>query len=228
MTIILAIETSTELASVSLSTGERIISRDLTGVQTHSHGLLPALQTLLVEAELQLGQVNAIAFGCGPGAFTGTRTACGVVQGLAFGLDVPVISVVSLANMAEAANTNSGWDDMLCLLDARMDEVYWAHYRGRKGQWHEVVAPSLSTLDAALSYAHANSLPLVLGNGLDVPTTHTNFMITNAMPHSSFAIPIAMHAFERGLLLNAADAQPLYLRNKIAQTTAERQLQRGV
>lgn len=228
MTILLAIETSTELASVSLSTGERIISRDLSGVQTHSQGLLPAVQELLSDANVQLTQLSALAFGCGPGAFTGTRTACGVVQGLAFGLGIPVIPVVSLAMMAEAAHAKEGWGDMLCLLDARMDEVYWAHYRGQKGKWQDVVAPSLSTLDVALDYARTNHLPLVLGNGLDVSKTQTDFVVTNAMPHASFATAIAKRAFDCGLQQDATQAQPLYLRNKIAQTTVERQLQRGV
>jgi tRNA threonylcarbamoyladenosine biosynthesis protein TsaB len=236
MTILLAIETSTELASVSLSiserigesAGERIISRDLSGVQTHSQGLLPAVQELFLEAGVDLHQVNALAFGCGPGAFTGTRTACGVVQGLAYGLGISVIPVVSLAIMAETAHAQSGWESMLCLLDARMDEVYWAHYRGQKGQWNDTVAPCLSTLESALDYARLNNVPLVLGNGVDVPDAYADLIFTKAMPHASFAIGIAARAFELGLQLDAAQAQPLYLRNKVAQTTAERQLQRGV
>ena len=108
MTTILAIETSTELASVSLLLNEIIISRDLAGVQTHSFGLLPAVQEILQEVNIGLDQLDAIAFGCGPGAFTGVRTACGVVQGLAFGLQLPVISVVSLLSMAEAAKEFNG------------------------------------------------------------------------------------------------------------------------
>jgi tRNA threonylcarbamoyladenosine biosynthesis protein TsaB len=228
MTILLAIETSTELASVSLSIGERIISRDLSGVQTHSQGLLPAVQELFVEVGLQLGQVNALAFGCGPGAFTGTRTACGVVQGLAYGLNIPVVPVASLAIMAETAHVQLGRESMLCLLDARMDEVYWAHYQGQKGQWNDIVAPCLSPLEVALDYARLNNLPLVLGNGVEVPDSYADLIFTKAMPHSSFAISIAGRAFELGLQLDAAQAQPLYLRNKVAQTTAERQLLRGV
>lgn len=231
MTILLAIETSTELASVSLSirddTGERIISRDLSGVQTHSQGLLPAVQELFLEAGVNLHQLNAVAFGCGPGAFTGTRTACGVVQGLAYGLDIPVIPVVSLAIMAETAHIHLGWESMLCLLDARMDEVYWAHYCGHKGQWNDAVAPCLSTLEVALDYARLNNVTLVLGNGVEVPDSYANLIFTNAMPHASFAISVAARALELGLQLDAAQAQPLYLRNKVAQTTAERQ-QRGV
>jgi tRNA threonylcarbamoyladenosine biosynthesis protein TsaB len=226
--ILLAIETSTELASVALSVGERIFSRDLSGVQTHSQGLLPAVQDLFVEAGVQLHQVNAMAFGCGPGAFTGTRTACGVVQGLAYGLDIPVIPVVSLAIMAETVHLNSGLTEMLCLLDARMNEVYWAHYGMQEGQWLEIVAPCLSTFEAALNYARVKELSVVLGNGLDLPDAFKDLACTKAIPHATFALIIARRAFEQGLHFDAAHAQPLYLRNKVAQTTAERQLQRGV
>jgi tRNA threonylcarbamoyladenosine biosynthesis protein TsaB len=226
--ILLAIETSTELASVALSAGERIISRDLSGVQTHSQGLLPAVQELFVEAGVQLQQVNALAFGCGPGAFTGTRTACGVVQGLAFGLDIPVIPVVSLAIMAETVHMKLGSAEMLCLLDARMDEVYWAHYSRQDGRWHELVAPCLSTFEVALDYAVSKKLQVVLGKGLDLPESYAYLECTKAEPHATFALEIARRAFELGLHFDAAHAQPLYLRNKVAQTTIERQLQRGV
>lgn len=103
MTILLAIETSTELASVALLTGDGLLSRELSGVQTHSQGILPAIQSLLLDAGIRLQDCDAIAFGCGPGAFTGVRTACGIVQGLAFGAELPILPVVSLLAMAEAA-----------------------------------------------------------------------------------------------------------------------------
>jgi tRNA threonylcarbamoyladenosine biosynthesis protein TsaB len=227
MTILLAIETSTEMASVSLNTGARIISRDLSGVQTHSHGLLPAIQSLLLEAELGLRQLNALAFGCGPGAFTGTRTACGAVQGLAYGLNVPVIPVVSLAMMAEAAYLRSGQQEMLCLLDARMDEVYWAHYRWQQDQWIELSAPSLGVQKNVIEYSRLNNLPVVLGSGLKLSDLDVDIAMTTEMPHAQYALTIAARAFDLGLAVDAAQAQPLYLRNKIAQTTAERLAQRG-
>jgi tRNA threonylcarbamoyladenosine biosynthesis protein TsaB len=222
MTILLAIETSTEIASVSLNIGARIISRDLSGVQTHSHGLLPAIQELLLDAELGLQQVGALAFGCGPGAFTGTRTACGVVQGLAYGLNLPVIPVVSLAMMAEAAYLHSGYQEMLCLLDARMDEVYWAHYRRQGEQWVELVAPRLGAQNDAVALARLRQLPVVLGDGLQLLASDSDIVMTRERPHAEFAVRIALRAFDLGMTVDAAQAQPLYLRNKIAQTTAER------
>ena len=123
------------MASVAILGKNGLIWRELSGVQTHSQGILPAIQELLSEAGLSLGQCEAIAFGCGPGAFTGVRTACGIVQGLAFGADLPILPVISLLAMAEAARQDGveapaearPVADFVCILDARMSEVYWAH-----------------------------------------------------------------------------------------------------
>ncbi|MBC3808750.1 tRNA (adenosine(37)-N6)-threonylcarbamoyltransferase complex dimerization subunit type 1 TsaB [Undibacterium seohonense] len=225
MTIILAIETSTDLASVALLSNQRIFSRDLAGVQTHSFGLLPAVQDLMLEACVGLDDINAIAFGCGPGAFTGVRTTCGVVQGLAFGLQIPVLPVVSLLSMAALARDVNSWCDVVCCLDARMNEVYWAHYRLSGFDWVEVVAPRLSDFDAALTYAAQMQLNMVVGKGLEMPESiGVNHMI--AMPHARSVLQISEHSLRQGLGVDADQAQPLYLRNKIALTTAERQLAR--
>lgn len=228
MTTILAIETSTELASVSLLLNESIISRDLAGVQTHSFGLLPAVQEILQEVNIGLDQLDAIAFGCGPGAFTGVRTACGVVQGLAFGLQLPVISVVSLLSMAEAAKESNGCCDVLCCLDARMNEVYWAHYRFDGTAWIEIEAPRLSEFDMAVSYATEMKANLVLGQGLQLPENLMNLPHVYSMPHAQFALRIARMKLRQGLQVDASYAQPLYLRNKVALTTAERLLAREI
>lgn len=235
MTNLLAIETSTELASVSLlihsGSDSRCLSRELSGVQTHSHGLLPAIQALLQEAAIDITQIDALAFGCGPGAFTGVRTACGVVQGLAFGLDLAVLPVISLMAMAEAAKSHVQWNDVVCLLDARMNEVYWAHYRFQDGQWQSVCDPSLSSLEVALAYADAAALSLVLGKGLVVPMQFGHLQWTLEMPHAQFAAVLALVDLAHGGQIAAALAQPVYLRNKVAQTTAERlsaQLARAV
>src|SRR5450830_1753161 len=129
MSIILAIETSTELASAALLYGDQLTTRSSLGVQTHSETILPMVQELLAEAGIALSACDAIAFGVGPGSFTGVRTACGVVQGLAFGAELPVLPVVTLAAMAQACREISGASDVLAILDARMGEVYWAQYR---------------------------------------------------------------------------------------------------
>ncbi|MGH8809473.1 MAG: tRNA (adenosine(37)-N6)-threonylcarbamoyltransferase complex dimerization subunit type 1 TsaB, partial [Noviherbaspirillum sp.] len=147
MPTILAIETSSELASAALLHNGRVIAREASGVHTHSQTILPMVQELLAQADISLAQCDAIAFGAGPGSFTGVRTACGVAQGLAFGADLPLVPVVTLQAMAQACRDACGADDVLVLLDARMEEVYWAQYRYRDG-WQTVCEPALSAASA--------------------------------------------------------------------------------
>ncbi|MBY0573068.1 MAG: tRNA (adenosine(37)-N6)-threonylcarbamoyltransferase complex dimerization subunit type 1 TsaB [Undibacterium sp.] len=222
MTKLLAIETSTELASVALFSNNTIFSRELLGVQTHSQGLLPAVQGLLVEAGISVKELTAVAFGCGPGAFTGVRTACGVVQGLAFGLDLPVLPIHSLLAQAQAANTGGQEDQFVCVLDARMNEVYSAHYHWREGAWHIQMAPRLSSFEVVLAYAKEHHLPLVLGKGLVLPLAFEDLPFVVCVPHAAQILELALLDLRLGLQMPAEMAQPLYLRNKIALTTAER------
>lgn len=240
MTYLLAIETSTEVATIALLAKGEIISRELSGVQTHSHGVLPAVKNLFDEAGIALSQCDVIAFGCGPGAFTGLRTACGVVQGLAFGLDIPVVPVVSLRAMAEAAQQDDGRGDFVCILDARMNEVYWAHYQAiksidsarRSNGWSEMHAPRLAQASEAFDYALLHKADLVLGKGLVLPDdfaqTNKTQLTKQAMPHAKELVQLGLQDFRAGLAVSAELAQPLYLRNKIAQTTLERLQARAV
>ena len=152
MPIILAIETSSELASCALLNSADgaatpgstcVLTRESSGVRTHSQSVLPMVQALLRDAGIALADCDAIAFGAGPGSFTGVRTACGVAQGLAFGARKPVLPLVTLEAMAEACRARTGASDVLAVLDARMGEVYWAQYRWT-GAWQAVHAPALS------------------------------------------------------------------------------------
>src|SRR5450830_546706 len=108
MSTILAIETSSELASCALLRGNAVLSRASSGVRTHSQSILPMVQELLAEAGIALRECDAIAFGSGPGSFTGVRTACGIAQGLAFGAGLPVVPVVTLDAMAHACREQTG------------------------------------------------------------------------------------------------------------------------
>ena len=128
--------------------------------QAHSETLLPLLAELLAEGQLSLPQIDAIAFGCGPGAFTGLRVACGVAQGLAVAAELPVLPVVSLEAMAAA----SGAESVLSLLDARMHEVYCAHYRRVAADDYQllgdihVLPPQAVSLPAGTGAACGNAL----------------------------------------------------------------------
>jgi tRNA threonylcarbamoyladenosine biosynthesis protein TsaB len=230
MSIILAIETTTELASCALLRGEQALFRQSSGVQTHSHAILPMVQSLLAEAGLSLRQCDAIAFGAGPGSFTGVRTACGVAQGLAFGAGLPVVPVVTLAAMAHAARVGHGAAEVLAVLDARMGEVYWAQYRfedGAEDGGQIVVPPTLSRPEAVRPQAPGAKM-LCCGNGLtayagafgDLRAAYA--WIPELMPHALQIGALGQQAFAAGLTLDAEAAQPIYLRNKIAFTSAER------
>ncbi|NKI69142.1 tRNA (adenosine(37)-N6)-threonylcarbamoyltransferase complex dimerization subunit type 1 TsaB [Collimonas pratensis] len=230
MQTILAIETSTELASAALLRDGQAITRESAGVQTHSLAILPMVQSLLAEASISLAQCDALAFGVGPGSFTGVRTACGIVQGLAFGADLPVLPVVTLAAMAQACRALSGADEVLAVLDARMGEVYWAQYRFADGHWQIVVEPTLSAPAAVLPLplqAGAKALQ-ACGNGLSAyaeafaAAPFAAAGLAEVMPNARQIAELGSIAFAQGKGLNAVAAQPLYLRNKVALTTAER------
>ena len=228
MSIILAIETSSELASCALLNGDALFERSTTGVRTHSQSILPMVQELLAEAGIALADCDAIAFGAGPGSFTGVRTACGIAQGLAFGASLPVLPMVTLAAMAQACRRATGASEVLAVLDARMGEVYWAQYRF-DGDWQIVVAPTLSAPGDVAPLPAATPLT-ACGNGLSAypdafaGRPYTESALVDAMPQAGDIAQLALGALAAGLAVTPAQAQPLYLRNKIAFTSAERQM----
>ncbi|MYN40846.1 tRNA (adenosine(37)-N6)-threonylcarbamoyltransferase complex dimerization subunit type 1 TsaB [Duganella sp. FT109W] len=219
MPIILAIETSSETASVALLRGEDVLSRVSSGVRTHSQAVLPMIQELLAEAGISLPQCDAIAFGSGPGSFTGVRTACGVAQGLAFGGKLPAVPVMTLDAMALACHQQHGANEVLAVLDARMGEVYWAQYRFDNGVPVTVLPPVLS----APADVQPQGTPVMCGNGLSAyAEAFPAGGFAGVMPHAAQIARLAAIAFAAGHTVTAAEAQPLYLRNKVAYTQAER------
>lgn len=224
MPTILAIETSSELASAALSYQGQVISREVAGVQTHSQTVLPMVQELLAQTGITLAQCDAIAFGAGPGSFTGVRTACGIAQGLSFGQDLPVVPIVTLKAMAQACRDACGASDVLVLLDARMDEVYWAQYRYEDGAWRTMSEPSLSAPSAVTVIGDVTAC----GNGLTAyPSAFetmpfASHVCDDIAPHAVQIARLAEVEFAAGRTVNARDAQPIYLRNKVALTTSER------
>lgn len=231
---ILALDTSTELLSLALLQGSveqgfRVIERVIEAGQTHSQRILPLVQDVLEEATIALASVDAIAFGAGPGSFTGLRIACGVAQGLAFGAQRPVVPIGTLLAMAEA----SGQSRVVTCLDARMAEVYHAAYEKREGHWHEVCAPNLSKPE---------DVPLVdgkdwfgVGSGWNVAkdiliSRHAERLMdvdTTVAPRASVMAMLAVDKLARGEGVSPALASPIYVRNKVALTTQERLVKQG-
>lgn len=211
------------MASCALLNGTTLLSRDTTGVRTHSQSILPMVQELLAEAGVSLAECDAIAFGAGPGSFTGVRTACGIAQGLAYGAGKPVLALVTLDAMALACRQHSGAQDILAVLDARMGEVYWAQYRGA-----ELVAGPALCAPAEVAPLAAEGPLTACGNGFAAyPDAFAALpcaagALVEIMPHARQVAELALAALAAGQAVSAAEAQPLYLRNKIAYTSAER------
>ena len=223
MPTILAIETSTEIASAALLSGGKLISRESAGVHTHSESILPMVQSLLLEAGITLASCDAIAFGVGPGSFTGVRTACGVVQGLAFGGELPVAPIVTLEAMAQACYEVSGARDVMAVLDARMGEVYWAQYRYTDPGWQVLTAPTLSAAEMVAPIGTVTAC----GNGLTAYAAAFAdkvfaAMLPAVMPSAKQVAVLGDAVAAQGGTVALELAQPFYLRNKIAFTTAER------
>ncbi len=222
---VLAVETSTEYCSVALWQDGTVSERcELVG-QKHSEVLLAMLDALLKDAGVKIKEVDGIAFGKGPGSFTGVRIACGVAQGLALGVGLNVVGVCTLQALAEA----SGRDKVIAAIDARMGELYLAAYEKRNGEWVAAIEPCL---------CHAGTLPAVEGenwfgagtgfavNG-DALRAHYGSQLLDvdaqAVPLASAVARLAASEFAQGKAVDAALALPLYLRDKVALKTSERQ-----
>ncbi|MDB5860004.1 MAG: peptidase glycoprotease [Ramlibacter sp.] len=223
---LLAFDTSTELLSIALQpgAGAALLTHDGAGGAQASASLIPAIESLLARAGLQLAQLDAIAFGRGPGSFTGLRTACAVAQGLGFGSGVPVLPLDTLLAVAEEAHGRSGATQVIAVLDARMGEVYSAAYRRRPdGQWDTVQPPQLGRPDDL-------ALPpgwTVAGHGLALLGERLPAGAVAALPTAAALLRLAPGALALHPGADAAQALPLYIRDKVAQTTEERAAERA-
>ncbi|MCH5532793.1 tRNA (adenosine(37)-N6)-threonylcarbamoyltransferase complex dimerization subunit type 1 TsaB [Pseudomonas syringae pv. syringae] len=223
MTTLLALDTATEACSVALLHDGKVLSHYEVIPRLHAQRLLPIIKSLMAEAGIAMSALDAIAFGRGPGAFTGVRIAIGVVQGLAFALERPVLPVSNLAVLAQRALREHGVSQVASAIDARMDEVYWGCYHESSGEMRllgdeAVMAPELATLPAHASgqwfgagtgWGYAERIPLSLAG-------HDAAML----PHAQDLLTLATFAWHRGEALPADDAQPVYLRDKVATPKA--------
>lgn len=257
---ILAFDTSTE--SLSIAVGQRhgtawtVHEHTGAGGARASAALIPQALRLLREAGLSLAELDAIAFGAGPGSFTGLRTACSVAQGLVFGAGggvgggaesepaLKVLPVPTLMAVAEDARQRHGATRVLALLDARMDEVYAAAYEHADGRWHERSAPALmrpeavmapgavpqalqGTQPAATAGGDPGSGWALAGNARDTYAGRWS-QAAQALPHHA-AMPtaaamlrLAPALIDAGCAVRPEHAMPVYIRDKVAQTTEER------
>jgi tRNA threonylcarbamoyladenosine biosynthesis protein TsaB len=228
---LLAFDTSTEVMSIAVARAEgghtRLWQHSGAGGAQASTGLIAAVMDLLQQAGLSLRELDAICFGSGPGSFTGLRTACAVAQGLAFGADLPVLPVNSLLAVAEDARFTHLPDaqavQVMALLDARMDEMYTATYTYLAGHWQEVEGAALvKPEDLVLPAADGAALAVLAGNVFAAYGARLPQAVSQAAPTAAAMLRLAPQLLASGATVTAQDALPTYIRDKVAQTTAER------
>jgi tRNA threonylcarbamoyladenosine biosynthesis protein TsaB len=221
---LLAIETATEACSAALLIDGEIQLRYEVKPRGHSELLLGMMDDLLSEAALKPAQLDALAFGRGPGSFTGVRIAAGVVQGAAFGADLPVVPVSTLAALAQRAFREKGERSLLPAYDARMGELYWAAYRVGEDDLVRLV------IDEEVASADRVRLPLDegwygIGSGWaaagDVLAGRLEGVLLGYQARmfcsAREVAQLAAAGFAQGLAVSAEYALPVYLRNKVAQ-----------
>jgi tRNA threonylcarbamoyladenosine biosynthesis protein TsaB len=219
---VIALDATADFCSVAWTDGEHWVERCEPAGQHHSALMLAMVDATLREAGCGLRNLSEVAFGAGPGSFTGLRIACGVAQGLALGAALPVRALSSLLALAQA----SGETRVVAALDARMNEVYWAAYRRGEdaGGWHAVHEPAVARPSALL--VPAGDRWVGVGNGFAVYPMLGAGMPELARVDASVRVSaraIAELALANQGMLGAPDeALPHYVRDKVALTTAER------
>ena len=226
---ILALDTATEACSAALYIDGEKLHQYQVAPREHSRLILQMLDDLLKQADLPVGNLDAIAFGRGPGSFMGVRIAAGVAQGIAFASDLPVLAISTLQTIAEVARQQAGCEQVLAAIDARMEEVYWGAYRYQsKSGWQ---------LDGGETVARAEQVSLPesgkwLGAGTGWGVWEETFrqealkqdsglqiktVLPDCLPSAEAMLAIAVTDFQNGKYLTPEQAQPVYLRNDVAK-----------
>ena len=224
---ILALDTSTEACSAALLNDATLYSRYALQPRKHAALILPMLEEVLTEAEMTLNDLDALAFGCGPGSFTGVRIAAATAQGVAASANLAVISISSLAAIAQRAVDENGMEKIACAIDARMGEVYWGCYRCNDDgmvvlEGKEcVIAPENIPLPQGSGWtgagtgwsAYENQLTSRIGSNL-------SGLNAGLLPNAIAIAKLAAADFKEGKKLRAEQALPVYLRNQVARKPA--------
>jgi tRNA threonylcarbamoyladenosine biosynthesis protein TsaB len=228
---LLALDTATEACSAALWLDGEIISRNALTPREHAHRIIPMMDEVLEEAGLSLKELDAIAFGRGPGSFTGVRIAASLTQGAAYGTGLPVIPVSTLATLAQAAIEEQGAERILPAIDARMQEVYWAEYRRDKHGLAELIDEELVIPPAQVPLPDGNAYTGIgsgwqtyaeeLGQRLDGRIAQT---LPEALPDARYVAKLAAVYHERGVSLPAHQALPVYLRDQVAKKPSRKPL----
>lgn len=217
---ILALDTATEACSVALSYQDTMLTLDELSPRTHTQRILPMVDELLKKAGISIDQVNVLVFGRGPGSFTGVRVGIGIAQGLALGANLPVVGVSNLLAMAEQAYQQLGATEVVALIDARMNEVYFAQFSRQNDSWHSVVEEQVCSPEKAIAQFKFVSNLAIVGTGwkaypqfaqanLDVAITEIT------LPSAKYMLSLAESDIKQGKTQTAFEIEPVYLRNEV-------------
>ncbi|MBD2823783.1 tRNA (adenosine(37)-N6)-threonylcarbamoyltransferase complex dimerization subunit type 1 TsaB [Xenorhabdus szentirmaii] len=221
-TRILAIDTATEACSVALWNNGVVETQFEISPREHTQRILPMVQDVLSKSHITLQELDALAFGQGPGSFTGVRIGIGIAQGLALGAELPVLGVSSLKTMAQGAFRLKGATNVLVAIDARMGEVYWGKYtHNSRNEWEgdeteAVLKPEqVRTIMNSLSGEWA-----IAGTGWEaypqlLDTSLTLLVSDITLPHAEDMLPLALQKWEAGEATAVEHAEPVYLRNEV-------------
>jgi tRNA threonylcarbamoyladenosine biosynthesis protein TsaB len=221
---ILALDTATEACSVALSLDGVVDAHFELCAREHTQRILPLVEEMLARHHITLSQLDALAFGRGPGSFTGVRIGIGIAQGLAFGAGLPLLGISTLMTMAEAAWQRHGASRVLAAIDARMGEVYWAEYqRSEAGLWQGEASEAVLKPEAALArMQQLSGTWMTVGTGwsawpqLSAESALTLQASDITLPAAEAMLPLAQQLWQQGGALPPEQVEPAYLRNEVA------------
>jgi tRNA threonylcarbamoyladenosine biosynthesis protein TsaB len=226
---LLALDTATEACSAALAVDERVHARAVEAPREHGDRILAMLDELLSDAGIGVADLDVLAYGCGPGAFTGVRIGVGVAQGIGFAHELPVVGVSTLAALAQGAHRLHGAERVAAAIDARMGEVYWGAFALNEAGLMEPVLTEVVASPEAVEIPPGNGWHGV-GTGWETyPEALATRMgpalaadLGRALPDARDMLPLARAAYERGEAVAAADALPVYLRDRVAAKPRQR------
>jgi tRNA threonylcarbamoyladenosine biosynthesis protein TsaB len=226
---LLAVETATEACSAALFVNGKISERYSLTPKAHTRLILPMIDELMREAQLKPAELDALAFGCGPGSFTGVRIATGIIQGIGFAHNIPIVPVSNLATVAQDFFDHNKEDTAFVAMDARMAEIYWAVYQRNSSGFARLLG------NEAVIAANIVDSPADL-SGVGIGTGWQNYhpeltkqlegrvirYEPDHLPCARAVAKLGIEAFQAGVAVRAESAIPVYLRNNVAKKTSER------
>ena len=217
---ILAIDTSTDACSAALLLDHKVNDRFMVAPKEHTSFILSMVNDLLSESEIGFDQLDAIAFGCGPGSFTGVRLAASIVQGFAYASNLPVVRISTLRALAQEVFIEFKASKVLVAQDARMQEVYWGEYHVDNSGIMQAIKPDSLINPHKIGVVSGDDF-VGVGNGFevysDIFAKSCNIrLISRKYTQAKYVVRLAADDFIKGLAVTAEVAQPTYLREKVA------------